>query len=412
MIIEHFQQLKSALEAKLLESPHKINAREKYVLETAKLGIRLFSGKNKIAWCALMTPYEILNAMSITASYVELISGFLSSKGVVNDFITIAERGGYSAESCSYHKAVAGAMFHGMIPEPEFIIAASSPCIGGFAILENMARIFKKDLFVLDIPQEETPESIQYLSDQIEDMVKFISGHTGIYLDNDSLKKAVNYTNKARELKIELFNYLKHVPSPATPYILRDFGFLSPIFDGTETIVSICTNFRNEFKNAIDADSCGVPKEAIRLLWVQNRIQFKCSIEKALIDKYHLNIMDDINDVNYEPIDPDNPYPGFAKRMLSYPLNFSAEKKIQLLKKQIKEYKIDGVINPCNWGCRQILAFRGLINNSLQEINVPVLNLEIDVVDSRNMSEGQVMTRFEAFIEMLLEKKNNIKSGI
>ena len=37
----------------------------------------------------------------------------------------------------------------------------------------------------------------------------------------------------------------------------------------------------------------------------------------------------------------------------------------------------------------------------LKEIDVPVLNLEVDVIDTRNFSEGQLRTRLEAFIEML-----------
>ena len=123
------------------------------------------------------------------------------------------------------------------------------------------------------------------------------------------------------------------------------------------------------------------------------------------MDEFKVNIFDDINDINWEPIDPDDPYIGFAKRMLCYPLNFNAEKKLELLQNQVKEFKIDGVINPCNWGCRQVIGIRGLINNGLKEIGIPVLNLEIDCVDSRNLAEGQVRTRLEAFLEMLSHNK-------
>jgi len=405
MILKYFQELRSGIETKLLENPVNTNAREKYVLETAKLGTRLFSRNNKIAWCALMTPYEILNAMGITSCYVELIGGFLSSKNAVGPLITIAEQEGYPVESCAYHKGITGAMLQGMIPEPEFIIGASSPCIGGFAILENMARKFNKDLFILDVPQEETNESIKYLSDQIKNMVKFISEHTGKSLDPESLKQAVIYTNQTRKLKIEIYNLLKQIPSPANPYILRDFGFVSPVFDGTKAMVDICETFIEEFQNTINAGLCGVTGENIRLLWIQNRIQFKCSIKKTLMDEFKVNIFDDINDINWEPIDPDDPYIGFAKRMLCYPLNFNAEKKLELLLNQVKEFKIDGVINPCNWGCRQVIGIRGLINNGLKEIGIPVLNLEVDCVDSRNLAEGQVRTRLEAFLEMLSHNK-------
>ena len=66
-----------------------------------------------------------------------------------------------------------------------------------------------------------------------------------------------------------------------------------------------------------------------------------------------------------------------------------------------KDYKIDGAINPCHWGCRQGTGARGLISEGLKAVGVPVLNLETDCVDSRNFSEGQLRTRLEAFVEML-----------
>jgi benzoyl-CoA reductase/2-hydroxyglutaryl-CoA dehydratase subunit BcrC/BadD/HgdB len=66
-----------------------------------------------------------------------------------------------------------------------------------------------------------------------------------------------------------------------------------------------------------------------------------------------------------------------------------------------REYKLDGAINPCHWGCRQGTGVRGLTTKGLKDVNVPVLNLEIDCVDSRNLAQGQIETRLEAFVEML-----------
>ena len=42
-----------------------------------------------------------------------------------------------------------------------------------------------------------------------------------------------------------------------------------------------------------------------------------------------------------------------------------------------------------------------VINEGLKEIGIPVLNIEVDVVDPRDFAEGQLSTRIEAFIEML-----------
>lgn len=405
MILKHFEDLRTELEAKIRSHPERTNAREKYVLEIARLGVRLFTPGSRIAWAALITPYEILNAMGITAAYVEFVSGFLSGRNAVGRLITRAEEEGYPVDACGYHKAINGAMLDEIWPAPEFVVAASSPCIGGLAVLEGMARRFQRDLLVLDVPQEESADSVQYVAEQIERMVGFISDHSGVCLEREALRKAVTNSNTARRSKLELYSLVKASPSPANPHILRDFGYLAPVFDGTTVAIDVCDGFHREFRAAMRAGSSGVPGEAVRLLWIQNRIQFRLPAERAVLSQFRANVFDDMNDVYWDAIDPDDPYPGFARRMIGYPLGFSAEKRIALLKRQIREFRIDGVINPCNWGCRQLMAMRGLISERLKEIDVPVLNLEVDCVDSRNVAEGQAHTRLEAFLEMLSEKK-------
>jgi len=60
-----------------------------------------------------------------------------------------------------------------------------------------------------------------------------------------------------------------------------------------------------------------------------------------------------------------------------------------------------GAVNPLQLGLSPGHGREGLIENGLKEIGVPVLNLEVDCVDSRKFTEGQSHTRLEAFMEML-----------
>lgn len=64
-------------------------------------------------------------------------------------------------------------------------------------------------------------------------------------------------------------------------------------------------------------------------------------------------------------------------------------------------YRIHGAINPCHWGCRQGTCAIGLIEEGLKEFGVPVFNLQVDCVDSRNSVQGQLKTRLEALLERI-----------
>jgi benzoyl-CoA reductase/2-hydroxyglutaryl-CoA dehydratase subunit BcrC/BadD/HgdB len=136
-------------------------------------------------------------------------------------------------------------------------------------------------------------------------------------------------------------------------------------------------------------------------MWIQNRIQYPFPINEMLDDLGARLVVDELNDVTWEPMDPDKPFESIAKRMISIPYSMDTSERIRHMQDLALAYRIDGAINPCHWGCRQGTGPRGLISKGLKDINVPVLNLEIDCVDSRNLAKGQIETRVEAFIEML-----------
>ncbi len=112
-------------------------------------------------------------------------------------------------------------------------------------------------------------------------------------------------------------------------------------------------------------------------------------------------VVDELNNVTWGLMDPDNPFESIARRMISIPFSMGTPERIKQMQALATEYQIDGAINPCHWGCRQGTGARGLISKGLKDINIPVLNLEIDCVDSRNLAKGQIETRLEAFMEML-----------
>ena len=409
MMLEYFNNVVTGIQKRINSEPHKTNARKKYALEISKLGSRLYSdsGEKKIAWCGFLAPFDILNAMGVTSCFVEFIGAMLASTGMADTYINDAEQDGYAIDSCAYHRSVVGAIKKNVMPVPDFIIGTSCPCVAGLGVIENMARIYKKDLFVLNVPQENTVESVKYLSLQYRKMVEFVSAQIGNPLDEDKLREAMDLTNKARALLIEVYDLAKKLPSPANSIILKDYGIVLNLLMGTQNAVDVAKACRDEFINKIEEGMPGLPEEKIRLLWVQSRIQFRFPIEKILAEKFSANIViDELNNIFWDPIDLDDPYTSIARNTLANPFAVNIPKRISLLQDLAKEYKIDGAINPCNWGCRQGAGARGLISNGLKKVNVPVLNLEVDCVDSRNFAEGQIMTRLEAFMEMLDNKPN------
>jgi len=402
MMLQYFDDLASGIEARLREDPESASPRKLLALEIARLGRRLYSGGDRVAWCGVSAPVALRNAMGVPSGVVEFVGAMLASTGTVGPLLEEAEHAGYSTDACGYHRSVVGATLKGLMPVPDYLIATTCPCSGGLATIENLARLFEKDLFVLQVPQDESDRNVHYLADQIRDMAEFVAGHTGEPLDRDRLREAIENTNRAREIMIDAYQLAQRVPSPINGRDLRNFGIVVALFLGTEAAVEIAQAYRDEFAARVEAGVSGVPGERIRLLWIQNRIQFKHPLVKMLEEEYGAAIVaDELNDITWAPIDPDDPYPGLARRAISIPLNGSVDSRVGHLKQLARDYRIDGAVNPCHWGCRQGTGARGLIEEGLKQVGVPVLNLEVDCVDQRNFAEGQLKTRLEAFVEMI-----------
>ncbi|MFX1354980.1 MAG: 2-hydroxyacyl-CoA dehydratase, partial [Promethearchaeota archaeon] len=171
---------------------------------------------------------------------------------------------------------------------------------------------------------------------------------------------------------------------------------------GTKEGVEVAKLYRNEFQDRVENKLYGLPNEKYRLLWIQNRIQFKTDLIDILEESYGANIViDELNHIWWDPLDESDPLKSLAYRMITHPLVGPVERRLKVLAQLAKDFKIHGAINPAHWGCRQSSGARVLFKEALQKVGIPLIHLDVDCVDERNFSHGQILTRLEAFMEML-----------
>jgi len=395
---QYFFQLEAALKRKLELN---FTPRRKFIYEIARIGSRIFDNTWSIGWTTVFVPYEILNSMNVSGMFVEFFGAMLAGAGMSRKYFELAESRGYSTDSCSYHRTIIGASMDGLIPEPDLLIGASIPCNGGVKALKRIGEIFNKDVFILNIPIEVTSNNVDYLVEQYEQMIEYIEEQTGRKLDYQKLKESIKYNNLAREYLIETNELCKHVPSPSISNDLKNF-IMYLLLLGTKEGVEVVKSYRDEFQYRIDNKKFGLQEEKYRLLWIQNRIQFKTDLLNTLEENYGANVViDELNHIWWEPLDESDPLRGLAYRMITHPLVGPVERRLKVLTQLAKDFKVHGAINPAHWGCRQSAGARVLFKDALQKVGVPIIHLDVDCVDERNYSHGQILTRLEAFMEML-----------
>jgi len=90
-----------------------------------------------------------------------------------------------------------------------------------------------------------------------------------------------------------------------------------------------------------------------------------------------------------------------AERLLKNSFNGGGENRAERCTAMARELKADAAIYFCHWGCKQTLGNAQLIREHLEAEGIPVLVLDGDGCDRKNINDGQMTTRLQAFLEML-----------
>ena len=80
------------------------------------------------------------------------------------------------------------------------------------------------------------------------------------------------------------------------------------------------------------------------------------------------------------------------------------ELAIQDIVDSAEQYKVDGAIYWAFMGCRHTCATVKLFKDVLNEIDVPVLTIDCDIVDPTLNSEKEVREQLERFFELLEDR--------
>jgi len=111
----------------------------------------------------------------------------------------------------------------------------------------------------------------------------------------------------------------------------------------------------------------------------------------------------------FDDFDENNPFTSSALAYTEIFINRSEKAKMEFFRKWISEYRIDGVIFHDAKTCFNNSNSRfGMPLRLKQSLGIPTLIVEGDLNDSRFFSEGQTVSKIEAFIEQLENQKISI----
>jgi len=361
----------------------------------------VFASPERYIWVSFGLPTEILFAMDLLPVDPDLISSWVAGTGLIGDLIQQVEQETGLVQVCSFHKGDMGVLHSGVLPVPRALVMSPMTCDSYVKMANYIQETFGSAFFLLDMPQEHSPESVAYVRSQFQEMVAFLSETTGARLKPERLREAIHLSNqtiiwwkKGLELAID-----RSFPNGIEAMSLH-MGLLTTLLGHPIGLKAVQSFYSERMANPPTTEK----RSCYRLLWIHFAPYYKSFID---VFESVLGASVVVNNLLYpyfEPLDEADPFTGLAERVLTFPY-LHLQRPSSFFIRLAQKFSVDGAVHFLPLNCRCNLGSAHLIKEALETHGIPVLQLYGDIVDARLYSDAQVRTRMEAFIELIAARK-------
>ena len=248
---------------------------------------------------------------------------------------------------------------------------------------------------------------VKYVAAQLESIMKKISKIIGKPIDYGRLSDSIRLANQARNYFEKVLELRKAMPSPMLGGEAIDYAIMLSHIWGSKEAVDLYKMLYDELKERVDQNKGALNEEKYRLIWRQLRPYYTDEIFRYLeLENKAIIVFEEANHLHWEEMDPDDPFISLAKKLLSNPPLGPFKRWRDASLQCVKDYKIDGIVEFAQWGCRHLNSGTQILKEKLREMKIPIVLLDGDCVDRRDYSWGQLKTRIDAFLEILQRKKD------
>jgi benzoyl-CoA reductase/2-hydroxyglutaryl-CoA dehydratase subunit BcrC/BadD/HgdB len=366
-----------------------------------------------MAWLTSGAPVEILEALRIATVYPENYGALCGAQRAATALCQVAEAEGFSQDLCSYARTSIGALDApvqaplGGLPAPDLLICTNNICGTVVKWYQLLAERFGVPLFMLDVPyvHDETPpdHAIAYVTEQLQEMIGWLTEHTGRRLDLGQFNRVLQRSNHAVSLWREIRELCKAKPSPLNAPDL--FVTMAPIvvLRGTRRAVWFYERLKREVAARIRRGEGAVVNERVRLLWDNIAIWPRLFGLFGEFLKYGACfVVDTYTNAWSVSVEMDEPIRGLARTYTTVWINQQLPNRAHAMAHMVRDFGADGVVFHSNRSCKPYSLGQYDLRRMLeQETGVPSLVLEADMCDTRAFAESQLNTRIQAFMESL-----------
>jgi benzoyl-CoA reductase/2-hydroxyglutaryl-CoA dehydratase subunit BcrC/BadD/HgdB len=376
--------------------------------------VRLQNARDEGKFIAAHTvffPAEILHAMDIVPMHTETTTWMISLfTGECADLLSAGAELGLASEICTPHRGLAGAFTSQVLPRPDVILWSNLICDNTAKSGELLMDINKCPGYYLDHPFQHSEEENKYLIEELKSMIHFLEEQSGHKMDWDRLAEAVAQMDRQIELFREICELRKAVPSPFQTQGFLELVTIDYLFSGQPEGTEYLEVLRRELAAKVEAGQGAVANERFRLMsFFVPPMYLIGFLEKIAHEFGSVSVTEPFFTFWGEgKLDPGKPLESVAQKTYMLPearmYGPLDDRAISSIVKCAKEYKIDGAVYYADVGCRHTCAVVKLFKDTLNEIDIPMLTLDCDIVDPTITSEEEMREKLEQFFELLEDR--------
>lgn len=350
-------------------------------------------GKKVAGVFCTFTPQEILDA----AGFVSVSLCGMSAETIKDAEVDLPKN------LCPLIKSSYGFYVSDKCPYTYFsdLIVGETTCDGKKKMYELMGK--GKKTFILHLPQGEDSFEIDTWEKELIRFKSFLEKEYNVSITDEKLRSASKLRNIERIERKKLMEVQLKNPAPATGVDLyKTMDGVGFLFDEQERIDKL-KSLREEIERV---NNTAQNKGKKRILITGCPIGGVLDKTVGAIERSNGNVVCFENCAGLKAClrlvdeQSDNIIRAIAERYLSIGCAVMTPNitRMNNLKELVKEFNVDGVMNITLHACTTYDIESKIVSDLMKEINMPYMSLECDYTEG---DEGQLLTRIEAFIEML-----------
>jgi benzoyl-CoA reductase/2-hydroxyglutaryl-CoA dehydratase subunit BcrC/BadD/HgdB len=366
-----------------------------------------------LAWVTSGAPVELLIGMGVATVYPENYGALVGAQKAAVPLAQVAEERGFSPDLCSYARCHVGSLLdpkhapQGGLPRPDLLVACNNICGTVLKWYQALAQELDVPLFLLDAPYQHEPgladHTIQYVAAQLEELMTWVTRHTGRKLNERKFHRALDLSNEAVTLWREIRELCQARPSPLNAPDL--FLTMAPIvvLRGTRDAVSFYQKLKAEVEERVARGDGAILEERYRLLWDNIAIWYRLfRLFSLFTDAGACFVVDTYTNAWSVSVDTSEPILGLARTYSSVYINQSIQARIEQVTGLVERFGVDGMVFHSNRSCKPYsLGQYELLEQVGQRTGVPGLVLEADMCDTRLYADEPIKNRIQAFLDLL-----------